>query len=42
MSSANARFSGGDAKAALATAFPLPQNLRDAIARQMDVVLGGI
>ena len=38
---ANATFSG-DPKAALATVFPLPDLLRDAILRQLDVVLGGI
>lgn len=32
----------GDAMAALATAFPLPDTIRDAIQRQIDVVLGGI
>lgn len=39
--SANASFTG-DPKAALATTFPLPDRLRDAITRQLDVVLGGI
>lgn len=39
---ANVSFTSGDAMAALATAFPLPDALRDAIARQLDVVLGGI
>jgi hypothetical protein len=32
----------GDAMAALAAAFPLPDPIRDAIQRQIDVVLGGI
>jgi hypothetical protein len=32
----------GDARAALATSFPLPDLLRDAISRQIDLVLGGI
>jgi hypothetical protein len=33
---------GGDPMAALASAFPLPEAIRAAIARQLDVVLGGI
>lgn len=33
---------GSDAQASLASAFPLPEAVRDAIARQLDVVLGGI
>ena len=33
---------GGDPQAALAAAFPLPEAIRDAISRQLDVVLGGI
>jgi hypothetical protein len=32
----------GDAMAALAATFPLPDAIRDAIQRQIDVVLGGI
>jgi hypothetical protein len=32
----------GDAAAAFAAAFPLPDAIRDAIQRQIDVVLGGI
>jgi hypothetical protein len=32
----------GDPMAALAAAFPLPDAIRDAIQRQIDVVLGGI
>ncbi len=32
----------GDAAARLAATFPLPQSMRDAIDRQLDVVLGGI
>lgn len=39
---ARVQFSGGDAPAALSTAFPLPDVIRDAIQRQIDVVLGGI
>jgi hypothetical protein len=39
--SANAPASG-DLATALAATFPLPDGLRDAIARQLDVVLGGI
>jgi hypothetical protein len=35
-------FSTGDPMAALATAFPLPDAIRDAIQRQIDIVLGGI
>ena len=35
-------FTTGDAMAALATAFPLPDTVRDAIKRQIEVVLGGI
>ena len=33
---------GGNATASLALAFPLPDQIRDAISRQIDVVLGGI
>lgn len=33
---------GNDPQAALAAAFPLPDAIRDAISRQLDVVLGGI
>ena len=33
---------GSDPQAALAAAFPLPEAIRDAISRQLDVVLGGI
>jgi len=40
--SARVQFSSGDPMAALATAFPLPDAIRDAIQRQIDVVLGGI
>ena len=40
--SARVPFSTGDAMAALATAFPLPEPIRDAIQRQIDIVLGGI
>ena len=40
--SARVQFSTGDAMAALATAFPLPDAIRDAIQRQIEVVLGGI
>jgi hypothetical protein len=40
--SARIQFSSGDPMAALATAFPLPDTIRDAIKRQIDVVLGGI
>ena len=40
--SARVAFSTGDAMAALATAFPLPDSIRDAIRRQIDIVLGGI
>jgi hypothetical protein len=32
----------GDAASAFAAAFPLPDQIRDAIQRQIDVVLGGI
>jgi hypothetical protein len=42
LKSARVQFSSGDAMAALATAFPLPDAIRDAIKRQIDVVLGGI
>ena len=35
-------FTSGDAMATLAAAFPLPEPIRDAIKRQIDVVLGGI
>jgi len=40
--SARVQFSTGDPMAALATAFPLPDAIRDGIRRQIDVVLGGI
>ena len=40
--SARVQFTSGDAMAALATAFPLPDSIRDGIQRQIDVVLGGI
>jgi len=40
--SARVSFASGDAMAALATAFPLPDAIRAAIQRQIDVVLGGI
>ena len=33
---------GGSAATTLAATFPLPDNIRDAIGRQLDVVLGGI
>jgi hypothetical protein len=33
---------GSDPQASLAAAFPLPETIRDAITRQLDVVLGGI
>ena len=33
---------GSDAQASLAAAFPLPETIRDAISRQLDIVLGGI
>lgn len=33
---------GSNPQAALAAAFPLPETIRDAISRQLDVVLGGI
>jgi len=39
---ARVQFTSGDAMAALATAFPLPDSIRDGIQRQIDVVLGGI
>jgi hypothetical protein len=40
--SANEPLGTGDPVAALETAFPLPDSLRDAIRRQIDVTLGGI
>jgi hypothetical protein len=40
--SARIPFTSGDAMTALATAFPLPDPIRDAIQRQIEVVLGGI
>jgi len=40
--SANAASAGADARAGLAAAFPIPEGLRAAIERQLDVVLGGI
>jgi hypothetical protein len=40
--SARVAFTSGDAMAALAAAFPLPDTIRDAIQRQIEVVLGGI
>ena len=39
---ARVSFTSGDAMAALAKAFPLPDAVRDGIQRQLDVVLGGI
>ena len=42
LSGARVPFSGGNARAALAAAFPLPDSIRDAIQRQIDIVLGGI
>lgn len=42
LAAANVPFPGGDATAALAAAFPVPDAIRDAIRRQIDVVLGGI
>lgn len=36
------RTIGADPMASLAAAFPLPETIRDAIGRQLDVVLGGI
>jgi hypothetical protein len=36
------RSAGANAETSLATAFPLPNAIRDAISRQLDVVLGGI
>ncbi|MDQ4080843.1 MAG: hypothetical protein M3125_08810, partial [Gemmatimonadota bacterium] len=32
----------GDLSTALATAFPLPEAIRDALTRQLSVILGGI
>ena len=40
--SARVPFTSGDAMAALAAAFPLPNAIRDGIQRQIEVVLGGI
>lgn len=40
--SARVSFTSGDAMAALAAAFPMPDAIRDGIQRQIDVVLGGI
>jgi len=40
--SARVSFASGDGMAALATAFPLPDAIRDGIQRQIDVVMGGI
>ena len=40
--SANASASATDPGATLASVFPLPDPLREAIVRQLDVVLGGI
>jgi len=40
--SANAPVGSGNVQTALAAAFPLPDGLRDAIERQLEVVLGGI
>jgi len=36
------RTPGPNPVSTLATVFPLPENMRDAIAKQLDVVLGGI
>ena len=40
--SANRPAAGANPRAALEAAFPLPGDIRDAMARQLDVVLGGI
>ena len=40
--SARVPFTTGDPMAALAAAFPLPDALRDAIQRQIEIVMGGI
>jgi hypothetical protein len=40
--SARVQFSSGDALAALAAAFPLPDVIRGAIQRQIEIVMGGI
>ena len=40
--SARLAVPSGDASAAFAAAFPMPDSIRDAIQRQIDVVLGGI
>jgi hypothetical protein len=40
--SIGAAVPSGNVAAAFASAFPLPDNIRDAIARQIDTVLGGI
>ncbi|HEX6050372.1 MAG TPA: hypothetical protein VFZ21_13915 [Gemmatimonadaceae bacterium] len=42
LSAARVPHSTGNAKTALAAAFPLPDSIRDAIQRQIDIVLGGI
>ena len=42
LSAARVPFSTGNAKAALAAAFRLPDSIRDAVQRQIDIVLGGI
>lgn len=39
---ARVRFTSGDAMAALAAAFPLPDAIRDGIQRQIEAILGGI
>lgn len=36
------RTAGSDPLSSLASAFPLPETIRDAIGRQLDIVLGGI
>jgi hypothetical protein len=40
--SANVASTAADPRAALAAAFPLPDNIVQAITRQLDIVLGGI
>lgn len=42
LKSARVNFTSGSAMTALATAFPLPDAIRDAMQKQIDVVLGGI
>jgi hypothetical protein len=42
LSSANLQAPAGDPSAAFVAAFPLPDAIRDAMSRQIELILGGI